>query len=175
MSARRTSEQACPNNPESGGAEMVSLLCFRWLFYFVKVVVMTSEKSQKHHILGRNYSNYDNFFPIKAHRCSGRHGGILRADTGVCPYTWVRPFFGMGKGMWVATLKIIPVVHSSPQKEKRPQAFACDRFGYLSGRHADGAGDLLVGLIRDPAFSLQQQRHRQSACQLPSWRCQRLR
>ena len=60
-------------------------------------------------------------------------------------------------------------------KRKRPQAFACDRFGYLSGRHADGAGDLLVGLIRDPAFSLQQQRHRQSACQLPSWRCQRLR
>ncbi len=62
----------------------------------------------KHHILGRNYSNYDNFFPIKAHRCSGRHGGyfsgrhgslplrvapkaiqsplVLRADTGVCPY-----------------------------------------------------------------------------------------
>jgi hypothetical protein len=32
----------------------------------------------------------------------------------------------------VATLKIIPVVHSSPQKEKRPQAFACDRFGYLA-------------------------------------------
>ena len=28
----------------------------------------------KHHILGRNYSNYFNFFPIKAHRCSGRHG-----------------------------------------------------------------------------------------------------
>ncbi len=38
---------------------------------------------------------------------AGRHGDILRADTGVCPYTWVRPFFGMGKGMWVATLKII--------------------------------------------------------------------
>ena len=48
----------------------------------------------KHHIYGKNYSNYDNFFPIKPTDVRADTGDILRADTGVCPYTWVRPFFG---------------------------------------------------------------------------------
>jgi hypothetical protein len=39
----------------------------------------------KHHILGRNYSNYFNFFPIKAHRCSGRHGGYFTGRHGSLP------------------------------------------------------------------------------------------
>ena len=39
----------------------------------------------KHHILGRNYSNYDNFFPIKAHRCSCRHGGYFTGRHGSLP------------------------------------------------------------------------------------------
>jgi len=39
----------------------------------------------KHHILGRNYSNYFNFFPIKAHRCSCRHGGYFTGRHGSLP------------------------------------------------------------------------------------------
>ena len=47
----------------------------------------------RHHIFGGNYSNDDNFFPITS----------TRADTGVCPYTWVQttppaPTRGEGKG-----------------------------------------------------------------------------
>ena len=60
----------------------------------------------KHHILGRNYSNYDNFFPIKAHRCSGRHGGYSSGRHGslplhVAPRLFKSPsFFGQTRGLF---------------------------------------------------------------------------
>ena len=76
----------------------------------------------KHHIYGKNYSNYDNFFPIKAHRCSGRHGGYFSGRHGSLPLQrgatmeMEGGFYGDGSGLlkwWSGAFMVVEVCYLS--------------------------------------------------------------